>query len=67
MAEEKKVKPTEKEKKEKKTKHVSKGKIMFGEVETEVDITTETTPNANGGYDTVISLPECPIVAKKEK
>ena len=57
------AKPTENEKKTKKTKHVSKGKIMFGKVEEEVDITTETTPNAGGGYDTVVQLPFCPISA----
>jgi hypothetical protein len=60
------AKPTEQDKKAKKTKDVTKGKIRFGEVETEVDITTETTPNANGGYDTVVTLPECPITAVKE-
>ena len=59
------VKPTEKDKKEKATKHVSKGKIMFGDVEQEVDITTETTPNASGGYDTNVILPFCPISAVK--
>jgi len=58
-------KPTEKDKKEKKTKHVSKGKVMFGNVEEEVDIEVETTPNSNGGYDTVVSLPTCPITAVK--
>lgn len=60
------MKPTEKDKKEKKTSHVSKGKIKIGNVETPVDITVETTPNENGGYDTVVKLPECPISAANE-
>ena len=59
-------KPTEKDKKEKKTSHISKGKINVGGVEQEVDITTETTPNTSGGYDTVVMLPECPIAAHNE-
>ena len=59
------VKPTEKDKKTKKTKHVSKGKIMYGGVEQEIDIEVETTPNANGGYDTMVKLPSCPISAVK--
>ena len=61
------VKPTEKDKKDKKTKHTSKAKIMFGKVEHEVDIVTETTPNAAGGYDTVVNLPFCPISAVKNQ
>jgi hypothetical protein len=59
-------KPTEQDKLLKKTKHKSKGKIKFGAVEVAVDITTETTPNAIGGYDTVVRLPECPLSAVNE-
>jgi len=59
------VKPTEKEKKEKKTSHTTKGKIKFGKEEVEIDILTETTPNASGGYDTKVHLPRCPIAAVK--
>ena len=60
------AKPTEKEKKERETSHVSKGRIVVGGVETEVDITTKTTPNANGGYDTKVLLPECPLASINE-
>ena len=59
------AKPTEKEKKEKKTSHQTKGKIKFGNTEMEVDILTETEPNASGGYDTKVHLPRCPIAAVK--
>lgn len=58
-------KPTEQEKMDNATKHVSKGKIMFGSVEHDVDITVETTPNTDGGYDTKVFLPMCPISAVK--
>jgi hypothetical protein len=58
-------KPTEQEKKDHPTRHLSKGKIMFGDREEEVDIDTETTPNATGGYDTVVRLPRIPISAVK--
>ena len=58
-------KPTEEEKKDHKTIHASKAKIRFGGVEEEVDIITETDPNANGGYDTKVHLPRCSISAVK--
>ena len=58
-------KPTEQDKKDKKTIHATKGKIKFGDVEEDVDIITETEPNANGGYDTKVHLPRCPISAVK--
>ena len=61
------AKPTEKDKKEKKTKDTSKAKIKVGDEEVEVDIVTETTPNASGGYDTVVNLPFCPISAVKNQ
>lgn len=51
------VKPTEQDKLTKKTSHVHKGKVRIGNTETDLDITTETTPNATGGYDTVVQLP----------
>lgn len=54
-------KPTEDEKKTKKTVHVEKGKIMYGSVAQDVDIITETEPNAGGGYDVKVHLPRCPI------
>ena len=56
-------KPTETEKVDHPTRHLSKAKIMFGNVEEEVDIDTVTTPNANGGYDTTVTLPRVPIQA----
>jgi hypothetical protein len=56
-------KPTEAEKKDHPTRYIAKGKILFGGVEEEVDIDTETTPNANGGYDTRVRLPRVPIAA----
>ena len=57
--------PTENDKLTKKTKEKLKAKIKFGDVEEEVDIEVETTPNANGGYDTKVLLPRCPIAAVK--
>jgi len=59
------AKATEQDKKDKKTKETSKAKIKFGDQELDVDIVTETTPNAAGGYDTVVNLPFCPIAAVK--
>jgi len=58
-------KPTENDKKTKVTKDVTKGKIRIGNIEQEVDIETVTTPNNDGGYDTVVKLPFCPISAVK--
>ena len=57
--------PTENDKKTKVTKEKCKAKIKFGNIEEEVDIEVETTPNANGGYDTKVILPRCPISAVK--
>ena len=54
---EKKEAPTEKEKKEKKTTHKTTGKLHIGNTVRDIEITTETTPNAAGGYDTVVGLP----------
>ena len=56
-------KPSEADKLARKTIHAEKGKIMFGSVEEEVDIITETDPNATGGYDVNIHLPFCPIAS----
>ena len=55
--------PTESEKRARPTRDVAKGKIRVGEVEEEVDIEVETTPNAHGGYDTKVILPTCPLSA----
>ena len=51
------AKPTEQEKLTKKTSNVHKGKLRIGKQEIDMDITTETTPNAGGGYDTVVIMP----------
>ena len=51
------VKPTEAEKLSKKTTHKHKGKLRIGGKEHDMEITTETTPNTAGGYDTVVKLP----------
>ena len=51
------AKPTEAEKLTKKTVHKHQGKLRIGNVETDMEITTETTPNTSGGYDTVVKLP----------
>jgi hypothetical protein len=60
--------PTEKEKKEKKTSHKHMGKLLVGGKEIDMEITTETTPNANGGYDTVVQLPQAhPVIAKAQQ
>ena len=56
-------KPSEADKLARKTIHAEKGKIMFGNVEEEVDIITETDPNATGGYDVKVHLPFCPITS----
>ena len=56
-------KPSEADKLARKTIHAEKGKIMFGSVEEEVDIITETDPNATGGYDVKVHLPFCPITS----
>ena len=56
-------KPSEADKLARKTIHAEKGKIMFGSVEEEVDIITETDPNATGGYDVKVHLPFCPIAS----
>ena len=56
-----KTKPTEEDKLARKTIHAEKAKIKYGGVEEEVDIITETDPNASGGYDTRVHLPFCPI------
>ena len=56
-----KEKPTEEEKKAKKTIHAEKATVKFGNTVEEVDIITVTDPNAAGGYDTMVHLPFCPI------
>ena len=50
-------KPTEQEKKDKKTKSTTVGKLYIGNKVKDIKITTETTPNAAGGYDTVMIMP----------
>lgn len=55
------ARPTENEKKTKKTKEKCKGKIVVKGEELDIDIEVETTPNAAGGYDTKIKLPVSPI------
>ena len=59
-----KTKPTEKQKKEKATLEKVKGKIFVKGKELDVDIEVETTPNVNGGYDTVVRVPASPIGAR---
>ena len=54
-------KPTEEEKLARKTIHAEQGKIKYGGVEEDVDIITETEPNASGGYDVKVHVPFCPI------
>ena len=51
------AKPTEKEKKEKETEDKTTGKLHIGKTVRDIEITTKTTPNTSGGYDTVVSLP----------
>jgi hypothetical protein len=50
-------KPTEKEKKEKKTEYRQMGKYKVGDKEYDVEIIAKTTPNAQGGYDTEMHVP----------
>ncbi len=57
-------KPTEKDKKEKLTKEKVKGKIWVKGKELDCDIEVETTPNAQGGYDTRVKVPVSPLGAK---
>ena len=57
------AKPSEEEKLAKKTTDVVKGKMHVKGREVDIDITVETTPNANGGYDTKVKVPVCPIGA----
>jgi len=51
-------KPTEQEKKDKKTEHKTTGtfKTAEGHPDRTVDVVAKTTPNANGGYDTVLEM-----------
>ena len=58
--------PTENEKKEKKTTEVTKGKMHVKGKEIDIDITVETNPNATGGYDTKLKLPVSPLGTKNE-
>jgi hypothetical protein len=58
------VKPTEKDKKEKEQKWTEKGKMHVKGQELDIDIEVETTPNAQGGYDTKVKLPISPLGAK---
>jgi len=58
-----KEKPTEEEKKAKKTIYAQKGKVYYGSVEEEVDIITTTDPNASGGYDATVHVPFCPVTS----
>jgi len=51
--------------KEKTVKKV-KGKINIKGEEVEVDMTVETSPNEDGGYDTKIKLPVSPMGATKQ-
>jgi len=60
----KKVKPTELEKKEKATSEKIATKMFVKGKEMDVEIEVETKPNANGGYDTKVKIPVCPIGAK---
>ena len=53
--------PTEQEKLTKPTSHVKTGEIYVGDKKTTIEITSETTPNAKGGYDTVVKLPVCTL------
>ena len=62
------TKPTEKDKKEKKTTHKAMGKIHVGSTTKDIEIITETTPNASGGYDTVVSIPSAfPVSAAAQQ
>jgi hypothetical protein len=56
--------PTEEEKKTKKTKEKTTGKMHVKGQELDIEIEIETTPNANGGYDTRVKLPVSPLGAK---
>lgn len=58
-----KEKPTEEEKKAKKTIHAEKGTVRYGGTVEEVDIITTTDPNASGGYDVKVHVPFCPITS----
>ena len=51
-------KPTEAQKLAKKTTHKHMGKLRIKGQELDMEITTETTPNAGGGYDTLVKLPD---------
>jgi hypothetical protein len=61
-------KPTEQEKLSRQTKYKHKGKLKVGNQEKDIEITTVTTPNATGGYDTVVALPSAnPLKAGAEE
>lgn len=53
--------PTEDEKKTKKTKETMQGKMHIKGVELDIEIDVETEPNQTGGYDTRIKLPISPL------
>ena len=61
------TKPTEQEKRDKKTNHKTVGNLWVGKKKIQVDIETETTPNQAGGYDTNVKIPRpFPVGAKNE-
>ena len=60
------VKPTENEKKTKKTEHDYDGKIKVQGVEQDVKIKVKTTPNGTGGYSTNVIVPNIRMTGKKE-
>jgi len=61
------TRPTEEEKKTKKTKEKMKGKMHVKGQELDIEIDVETEPNATGGYDTRIKLPVSPLGTKANK
>ena len=47
-----------------KTSEIVKSKMIVKGIETDIEMTVETTPNDKGGYDTKIKLPVSPLGAK---
>lgn len=58
--------PTEQEKRAKKCEWESDAKVVVGGVEQDVKIKTKTKPNARGGYDTTVIVPQCRVTVKRK-
>lgn len=60
------AKPTEQEKKQGKREWESDGKVIVGGITQDVKIKTKTEPNASGGYDTTVIVPQCRVTVKRK-